>query len=179
MSAQPQERAIDPVQLEREITERVEQAVSEAVNAGSEQAVTRGSGQSPIIISENNGESVTIDFKDGNLIISQDGNTRQIPWRDAVPQGAVDIAQSMAAIVFFLVVGWPIARAVARWIGRRGETRAADSALRQQFEARFENLERNLDTVAIEMEKLSEAQRFTTRLLAERGDRVTVPMHER
>lgn len=179
MSAQPQERAIDPVQLEREISERVEQAVSEAVNAGSEQAVTRGSGQSPIIISENNGESVTIDFKDGNLIISQDGNTRQIPWRDAVPQGAVDIAQSMAAIVFFLVVGWPIARAIARRISRRGETRATDTVLRQQFEARFENLERNLDTVAIEMEKLSEAQRFTTRLLAERGDRVTVPMHER
>ncbi len=179
MSAQAQERAVDPAQLEREISERVEQAVSEAVNATTERTVVRNTGQSPIIISENNGESVTIDFKDGNLIISQDGNTRQIPWRDAVPQGAVDIAQSMAAIVFFLVVGWPIARAIARRISRRGETRATDTVLRQQFEARFENLKRNLDTVAIEMEKLSEAQRFTTRLLAERGERVTVPMHER
>ncbi len=179
MTRQTQERPIDPGQLEREITERVERAVSEAVNQTTEQPIASGNGQSPIIISENNGESVTIDFKDGNLIISQDGNTRQIPWRDAVPQGAVDIAQSMAAIVFFLVVGWPIARAIARRISRRGETRAADSVLRQQFEARFENLERNLDTVAIEMEKLSEAQRFTTKLLAERGDRVTVPMHER
>lgn len=179
MIAQTQERAIDPVQLEREISQRVEQAVNEAVNQTTEQSVTRGNGQSPIIISENNGESVTIDFKDGNLIISQDGNTRQIPWRDAVPSGAVDIAQSMAAIVFFLVIGWPIARAIARRIARGGEARASDAALRQQFEARFENLERNLDTVAIEMEKLSEAQRFTTRLLAERGERVTVPMHER
>lgn len=178
MNTQPQERAIDPVQLEREITERVEQAVSEAVNQSGGKAVVQ-SGQSPIVISEDNGESVTIDFKDGNLIISQDGNTREIPWRDAVPQGAVDIAQSMAAIVFFLVVGWPIARAIARRISRRGETRATDSVLRQQFDARFENLERNLDTVAIEMEKLSEAQRFTTKLLAERGERVTVPMHER
>lgn len=179
MSAQPQERAIDPVQLEREISERVEQAVSEAVNAGSEQAVTRGSGQSPIIISENNGESVTLDFKDGNLIISQDGNTRQIPWRDAVPEGAVQIAWAIPATLSILLIWWPLSRAVIGWIRRRGVVQQQDTALRQQFEARFENLERNLDTVAIEMEKLSEAQRFTTRLLAERGDRVTVPMHER
>ncbi len=179
MSAQMQERAVDPVQLEREITERVEQAVSEAVNATTERTVVRSTGQSPIIISESNGESVTLDFKDGNLIISQDGNTRSIPWRDAVPEGAVQIAWAVQATLSILLIWWPLSRAVIGWIRRRGVVGQQDSALRQQFEARFEHLERNLDTVAIEMEKLSEAQRFTTKLLAERGDRVTVPMHER
>lgn len=179
MSAQPQERAIDPVQLEREISERVEQAVSEAVNQSGGTAVVRSGGQSPIIISENDGEPVTLDFRNGNLEITQGGNTKQIPWRDAVPEGAVQIAWAIPATLSILLIWWPLSRAVIGWIRRRGVVQQQDTALRQQFEARFENLERNLDTVAIEMEKLSEAQRFTTKLLAERGDRVTVPMHER
>ncbi|MBL0937423.1 MAG: hypothetical protein IBJ03_00930 [Gemmatimonadaceae bacterium] len=179
MRQQTTERTLSPAELEREITQQVQKAVESAVQTERVVSGQPARGNSPIVISESNGETVTIDFRDGNLVISQDGNTKEIPWRTAVPQGAVDIAQAMAAIVFFLVIGWPIARAIARYIGRRGSAQAQESALRQQFEARFDAMERNLDTVAIEMEKLSEAQRFTTKLLAERGDRVTADLTPR
>lgn len=179
MQQQGSGRTVSPDELAQEITQSVEQAIERSVQGNTTQEVAKGSGNAPIVISESNGKSVTIDFRDGNLVISQDGNTREIPWRTAVPQGAVDIAQSLVAIVFLLVIGWPISRAIARYIGRRGSARADDSALRQQVEARFESMERNLDTVAIEVEKLSEAQRFTTKLLAERGERAMADLTPR
>ena len=37
-------------------------------------------------------------------------------------------------------------------------------------------MERNIDTVAVEMERLSEAQRFTSKLLEQRPAAVAVPV---
>ena len=44
-----------------------------------------------------------------------------------------------------------------------------------QLAQRFDAMERNIDTVAVEMERLSEAQRFTSKLLEQRPDAVAVP----
>jgi len=138
----------------------------------------RAGGNAPIVFTTDNGQPVTIDFRDGNLIITQDGTTKHIPWDRVVPSGAVDVAQAVAASIFFLVVGWPIARAIARWIDRTAQIGRSTNALAQQVEDRFAAMERNIDTVAIEVEKLSEAQRFTTKLLAERADRVPVNVQQ-
>jgi hypothetical protein len=60
-------------------------------------------------------------------------------------------------------VGAPIARAYAK----RLEARAAkpDAELMD----RLASIERNVDVIAVEVEKLAEGQRFVTRLLAERA----------
>lgn len=107
--------------------------------------------------------------------VSQGGAETIIPVQDLVPRGAVDIAQALAAAVFFLVIGWPIARAFARRIDRRTQLMQQQGALSQAMEARFADLERNIDTVAVEMERLAEAQRFTTKLLTERAEQEHVP----
>jgi hypothetical protein len=78
-------------------------------------------------------------------------------------------------------IGWPIARAVARYIDRRGHAARSDHAMALQQRQRVEQLERNIDTVAVELERLSEAQRFTTKLMEQRveRDRITVPVDAR
>ena len=50
-----------------------------------------------------------------------------------------------------------------------------------QQRQRVEQLERNIDTVAVELERLSEAQRFTTKLMEQRveRDRPMVPVDAR
>ena len=70
----------------------------------------------------------------------------------------------------------PIARAVARYLDRRGRTVRADNMLEAQLAQRFDAMERNIDTVAVEMERLSEAQRFTSKLLEQRPAAVAVPV---
>jgi hypothetical protein len=70
------------------------------------------------------------------------------------------LAISCAPII---AIGMPIARAYAR----RLESKPA-AAIPSDVTARLERMEQAIDSIAIEVERISEGQRFTTKLLAER-----------
>lgn len=61
------------------------------------------------------------------------------------------------------IIGLPMARAWARRQDRVG------SSTPPEVVARLERMEQALDSIAIEVERISEGQRFTTKLLSERG----------
>ncbi|HET7187581.1 MAG TPA: hypothetical protein VFI52_05475 [Gemmatimonadaceae bacterium] len=69
----------------------------------------------------------------------------------------------LAAVVIF----YPLMRAFARRL--EGRPRPAD-ALDMASSERLQRIEQAIDAMAIEIERISEGQRFTTRLLAERAD---------
>ncbi len=76
----------------------------------------------------------------------------------------------MVPIVLFIMVGVtaigvPIAKAYARRIEREPR----QPTLPPDMTARLERMEQALDSIAIEVERISEGQRFTTKLLAERN----------
>jgi hypothetical protein len=181
------EQAVNGAELQREIQEAVRAATEAARDARIAQSdadaaradAVAAQRQPGTIVFPTNGPDPDITVRVDRLGIHvQQGTTSTIvPIRDVVPDGLVKISWAFAAAVGFLCIGWPIARAIARYIDRRGSAAAQESALRRQFESRFENMERNLDTVAVEMEKVSEAQRFTTRVLTERGEQVPVSSH--
>jgi hypothetical protein len=99
----------------------------------------------------------------------QDGPRFQImevPQRGrapVVPQGAVDITVAFFVTCAIILIGYPIARAIARRIDRRTETMTTPP----DVNARLERIEQAVDTIAIEMERVSEGQRFTSRILGE------------
>jgi hypothetical protein len=126
-----------------------------------------GQGQ-PIIITQDGENPVTIDMRDGNLVLSQNGNTKVIPWREAVPEGAVQIAWAIPATLSILLIWWPISRAVVGWLRRKTAVAQDTSALEARLAERFALMERNIDTVALEVERLDEGQRFTNKLIVER-----------
>ena len=70
------------------------------------------------------------------------------------------IAISCAPII---AIGVPIARAYARRIESK-----PSAAIPADVSARLERIEQAVDAIAIEMERVSEGQRFTTKLLADR-----------
>jgi hypothetical protein len=70
------------------------------------------------------------------------------------------LAISCAPII---AIGMPIARAYAR----RLESKPA-AAIPHDVTARLERMEQAIDSIAIEVERISEGQRFTTKLLSER-----------
>ena len=43
------------------------------------------------------------------------------------------------------------------------------------FEQRFDQLQQSLDAIAVEVERIAEAQRFSAKLLAERGETPSLP----
>jgi hypothetical protein len=63
-----------------------------------------------------------------------------------------------------MAIGIPIARAYAKKV-ERGQTA---ERIPSDVTARLERMEQAIDSIAVEVERISEGQRFTTKLLAER-----------
>ncbi len=63
----------------------------------------------------------------------------------------------------------PLARAIARRI-EYGPPAGAPAQLSIDVEARLERMEQAIDAIALEVERIAEGQRFTSRLLAGRDD---------
>jgi hypothetical protein len=76
---------------------------------------------------------------------------------------------ALAAIIFgtgsFVGVTWAIAYA---WAKSRRPSALGDAGV-ARLEQRMERIEQAIDAVAVEVERVSEGQRFTTRLLSERA----------
>jgi len=70
------------------------------------------------------------------------------------------------------IVLFPLVRAWARRLESRGQAPAALSA---DATARLERIERAVESVALEVERISEGQRFVTKVLADRGELPKLP----
>lgn len=67
--------------------------------------------------------------------------------------------------VIILTIGIPLVRAHIRHRDRQTLPPASDA----QINNRLERIEQAIDAVAVEVERISEGQRFTTKLLSDRG----------
>jgi len=64
-----------------------------------------------------------------------------------------------------IAIGYPLVRAFAK----RLESAGTGPAIPHEVTARLEGIEQAIDTIAVEVERISEGQRFTTKLLTERA----------
>lgn len=86
------------------------------------------------------------------------------------PEIVVPIGAFATAII--LAIGVPMARAYAR----RMDAESKNPRVPMEVTGRLERIEQSLEAVAIEVERISEGQRFTTRLLSEgRGGAAQIP----
>jgi hypothetical protein len=81
----------------------------------------------------------------------------------------MDIPGELIPIVLFIMmgvtaIGWPIARAIARRMDRE----AVQPKIPLELQGRLERMEQAIDSIAVEVERISEGQRFTTKLLSDR-----------
>jgi hypothetical protein len=77
------------------------------------------------------------------------------------PEVAVPLGAFVTAII--LAVGVPLARAYSR----RMDAQSRNPQIPSEVAARLERMEQAIDSVALEVERISEGQRFTTKLLSE------------
>ena len=75
-----------------------------------------------------------------------------------IPPQAVDLAYGFYAMVAVMVIGWPFARAWGRRLERSGPSLAP--AMGEQLQ----RIEQTVDAMAVEVERISEAQRYLTKL---------------
>jgi hypothetical protein len=68
------------------------------------------------------------------------------------------------AMVVLVAIGVPLARGIVK----RWEREGAVPTIPGDVTARLERMEHAIDAIAVEVERISEGQRFTTKLLSER-----------
>src|SRR5256885_8918340 len=102
-------------------------------------------------------------------IQTPDGKTTVIGTPRAGDQGlppeAVDISIAFFLTVAAIVILLPLARAIARRMDRRSVQQVSP-----EVSAQLEHLNQAVDAIALEVERISEGQRFTTRLLTEQRE---------
>ena len=121
-------------------------------------------------------------------IVRLEGELDEVGQQLASPQAAAFVAQTRPPmnsdfpvrfsnvdpepiiICFILFVLSPLALSISRLIWKRGTRMATQPpALRADSGERLERIEQGMDAIAIEVERVSEGQRFVTRLLSERN----------
>lgn len=89
---------------------------------------------------------------------------------NVIPPQAVDISVAFFLMIAVCVVGFPLARAFARRIDRKTEVKTVAGP---DLTPHIRQLQDSVDAMAIELERISEGQRFTAKLLAERSERAS------
>jgi hypothetical protein len=92
---------------------------------------------------------------------------------NTIPPQAVDMTVAFFLTVAVIIIGLPLARAFARRLDRRGGV----AQIPNEVSSQLAHLNQAVDAIALEVERISEGQRFTTRLLSEQRDaaRQTLP----
>jgi hypothetical protein len=101
---------------------------------------------------------------------AREGQTVQPPWvrefpggGPQIPDGAIIISIAFFVMCAVIAIGFPLARAFARRMDRKSVTPAIDSDTR----VRLERIEHAVDAIAVEVERISEGQRYSSKVLAE------------
>jgi hypothetical protein len=140
-----------------EISARIEEAVNRALSQ-------QGQGRN-----QNVGESIRQAIEEVKAEVAQAraegvSEIRISPQfgDNIIPSGAVDISIAFFGAMAFIIVGLPLARAFARRMDRRGESASAS-----EITPRLDRIEQAVEAIAIEVERVSEGQRFTTKAIAD------------
>lgn len=81
-----------------------------------------------------------------------------------IPPEVVTLSIAFFVTCAVIAIGIPLARAYGRWLDRRGQRSAAASP---EMDQRLTQIEQAIEAVAIEVERVSEGQRYTNRSISE------------
>lgn len=91
--------------------------------------------------------------------------TPPFPVTPGIPPQAVDISIAFFVCTAAAIILFPLMRAFGRILERRA---APPQRLAPELESQLHRMEQAIETVAVEVERISEGQRFTAKLLSER-----------
>ena len=156
---QPQSNAEVKDQVRKTIID-ANQAAREAVQAARD-ANRQAGDMWPVIAGQGPG---------GRGFIIQDGGA----FHDSgMPSGVVAVSIAFFIMCAVIIIGWPLARAFARRMDRRSDATAMNSGTNAQLQ----RIEQAVDAMSIEVERISESQRFMAKLQqAGSADRLSAPV---
>jgi hypothetical protein len=131
-------------------------------------------------------EEAAAQAKASHRVVTTDGGVISIPGgpqiylpgttapgyqRPEIPPQLEPISIAFFAMIAIIVVGLPLMRAIARKIDR-GTPVAAP--IPKEVRDQLQQISQSVDAIAIEVERISEGQRFTTKMLSDKQRGVTM-----
>ena len=110
----------------------------------------------------------------GRLIVDEQGDRTVFTTTELPPTimstitTAKDTAIGLGVILAIIVIVGPFARMLARRMERRPEMKAAENTERLQHQ--IKELQQSIDAMSVEVERISESQRFQSKLLFEKRE---------
>ncbi len=109
-----------------------------------------------------NGKEITMDGGDGAVTTSTG-----FPFPTDIPPGVQSIATTAIVSFAMMIAAFPVFGFMKALVNRRASTQAALPS--RDTTDRLQRIEAAVDAMAVEVERISEGQRFVTRALTERS----------
>ncbi|HEY4956151.1 MAG TPA: hypothetical protein VII02_14830 [Gemmatimonadaceae bacterium] len=151
-----QGQAISADQLRQQIKEQVQQATAEARAAAKDAQIAAREGQ-VTIQTQTGAPGAPV----GVPIVSVKG----MPWDADIPPRVKDVSVAFFVMLAVIVIALPIMRAIGKRIERGAP---APMTIPAEMQSQMQQLMQSVDAIAIEVERISEGQRFATKLLTEK-----------
>ncbi len=148
-------------QAAQQAQQNAQQAAQQAAQAVSDGQSAAADGAGIIRIQGSDGKVISLG-PDG-MNVTQTGEAPPLPIV-TIPKEAMIISIAFFVMIVLVIVGWPIARAIARRMDRASTSPSRAPA--EQTE-QLHRIEQAVEAMAIEVERVSENQRFVTRMLSE------------
>jgi hypothetical protein len=151
-----QDQVISRDQLRQQIQAQVQQATAEA-RAVAKEAQQAARGGQVTIQTQAGGPAAPV----GVPIVSVKG----MPWDADIPPRVKDVSVAFFVMLAAIVIALPIMRAIGKRIERGAP---APMTIPAEMQSQMQHLMQSVDAIAIEVERISEGQRFATKLLTEK-----------
>jgi hypothetical protein len=112
---------------------------------------------------------IEADIEENGRALASPEASRVASQRDAQWAPVTNVGEYVAPIliVFTLFVLMPIAVSMSRLLWKRSAQPPRTTPINSETAQRLERMEQAMDAIAVEMERVSEGQRFVTRILTE------------
>ena len=162
---QQQQRELTNAQLREQIREQVRKSIEDAQRAAQEARAAR----TEVIVTPPTPPTLPPLPPMEGVTVGTPGQIIEVPITheraDDIPPRAQELGMLLVVVLGLTVVMLPIARAVGRWLDRKWTTPALPSA---DFSAQLQRIEQAVEAMSIEVERISESQRYLTKLQAGR-----------
>lgn len=146
---------VNGAELRQQIQQTVREATEAARQAAADARAQNGQGRNIVI---------------GPPLPPSTAGTVQV-FTPTIPPQVETISLAFFAMIAIIIVGLPLARAIARRIDR---TTPTAPAVPKEVRDQLQQISQSVDAIAIEVERISEGQRFTTKMLADKQQDVTL-----
>ena len=143
-----------------------------APTAPSAPAVVVGETPAPGVITiQRDGKTITIDGATGGGGISGTSSGAQFPFPSDIPPGVQSIATTAIVGFCLMVAAYPVFGFLKALVNRSAATQGALPS--RDTTDRLQRIEAAVETMSVEVERISEGQRFVTKVLSERSSAQT------